>query len=162
MPMSASVSLSARRRFVRLALLPLLALVFNAFVSTDATAQPRAFCDKGYEPTSTTSINGVIIECWGKFTTTVKNYISYQPCVSPGVYLSNDETPSGSSAGRDRCTVAGVSGPSLSCAAGLTLEIVKGAKDKCYSTTTSTKSEKGEIRCYRIDEYNVKKACFTF
>lgn len=137
------------------------ALPFFLFALRTAEAQPRALCDRGYQPSTTTFTDGVYIECWGDFTTTVRNYVSYQPCTSPGVYLSSDEVPSGSSAGRDRCTAMGVSGPALPCAAGLSVEIVKGAKDKCYSTSTSTKKQKGDLRCFRV-ENNMKVACKLF
>lgn len=128
---------------------------------TAAEAQGRARCDVGFTASVTTVNSGVLIECRRLVTTTVRNYVSYSPCVSPGVYLVSDEISTGSSKGRDRCTAAGVSGPALACAPGLTLEIVEGAKDKCYSTSTKTTSELGEIWCYR-PENNQRLACRVF
>jgi len=137
------------------------ALLLSILAPRAAQAQPYAHCDKGFEPTSTTNLNGVIIRCVGKVTTTVRNYVTYQPCTPPGAYYSNDETPTGSAAGRDRCTAAGFSGPALPCAAGLSVEIVKGGKDKCYSNSSTTETIWGEVRCYRV-ENNVKVACRLF
>ncbi len=128
---------------------------------SSAEAQPRARCDHGYTPSVTTVSSGVLIECWRDVSTTVRNYVSYSPCASPGVYLSNDEISTGSSKGRDRCTAGGFSGPALPCAAGLSLEIVQGAKDKCYNTSTTTTKQKGDLQCYRM-ENNQRVACKLF
>jgi len=148
---------SPRAMFVAAAL----AAILSIAVATLAEAQPRARCDHGYQPTVTTVSSGVLIQCWKNVTTTVRHYVSYTPCSPPGVYYTNDETPTRSAAGRDRCTTAGLSGLALPCSPDLSLEIVKGAKDKWYTTSSTTSTEKGDIQCYRM-EYNQKVACKLF
>lgn len=64
---------------------------------------------------------------------TYRSYVSYKVCLPPGSYKTNDEVPSGSSKGRDRCTAVGFSGPALPCPIGKKLEIRKKKKDRCYT-----------------------------
>lgn len=95
----------------------------------------RVICPKPYEVHITKSNSGNIIECWRwvKSKKPIRDYKSYTPCKSPGRYNVRDETSSGRSRGKDRCTIGGFSGPPLPCGIGASREIVRNGKDKCYT-----------------------------
>jgi hypothetical protein len=97
-----------------------------------AYAATRVICPPGNEVSTTKSVSGTIVECLGKKRSTKRTYMKYTPCKPPGRYFTRDEVPSGRDRGTDRCTAAGLSGPSLPCGVGLKREIVRGGVDKCY------------------------------
>jgi len=91
--------------------------------------------------------NVTIIECTRQVPQPTREYENYQPCIPPGVYRSNDEVPSGNQRGRDRCMAMGISGPALPCPPGTTLEIRRGAQDRCFRTVIKMATEWAPISC---------------
>lgn len=121
------------------------AVLFAAPHSASAHERTLGWCDNGFTATLSTIAGKKKFQCIKWENRPHRVYYIYTPCVSPGVYRANDEVPNGRHRGRDRCTAAGISGPALPCSPGKRVEIVRGARDKCYVLEQKT-LVKGKIR----------------
>ena len=118
-------------RLVTLAIL-LMILALASVVAAHTPAANRVICPPGSKVSTTKVQSGTIVECHKEVRNTHRVYQRYAPCKPPARYVSTDEIPTGRFRGTDRCTLAGVSGPSLPCPVGQKREIVRGRADKCY------------------------------
>jgi hypothetical protein len=113
---------------------------------------------KGRCPTnfvlSTNNSNPPYAYCRRTTTQTVAQFASppYQPCLPPGQYNANDEVPSGTQRGRDRCTVLGGvgTGPGLPCPPAFPLlQVRQGQVDRCYRNTQQSTTTYSNLQLFQ-------------